>query len=78
MFTKQLITMDSIIADTIDMTDDEMLNIKPTLYKWGFYADKRIRTYYQYKRKSKVTRIENCCIRIYQQAGVGHLLCSRF
>jgi hypothetical protein len=64
MFVKKLVTLDSIISDLVDMTDDEVIRMKPTLHKWAIESDKRIRTYYEYKRKKVTVTVANCCIPI--------------
>jgi hypothetical protein len=64
VFVKRLVPVDEIIADLVDMIDEEALRMKPTLYKWAMAGDKRIRTYYEYKRKFKVETVCNCQIPI--------------
>jgi len=64
VFVKQLIPIDDIIADLVDMTDEDMIRMKPMLYKWAMDGDRRIGTYYEYKRKKVVYTVSNCRIPI--------------
>lgn len=63
-FIKKLIPLDGIISDLIDVTDEEVLRIRPTLNKWALQADKKIKSPYPFQRKKSVYTVQNCCIPI--------------
>jgi len=59
MNTKK-ISIKSCVTEAVDVTDPTILNIMPTLMRWGVRADQKIGSYSNYITKIGILTVSNC------------------
>ena len=60
----KLLSLNRIVNDFIDQTNDVHENMRPTLIEWAKQTDLKIDTEYQFSRKYAVMTPSNCCMDI--------------
>lgn len=62
MSIKKLVSINEALRQVLEDLDENASTMIPTLYRWAIYADSRIRSHYQYTRKTKTVTATDCQI----------------